>query len=98
MVSGGNFSAKQRALLSSYLLNLWRGPEAVRTMMVLDFRSCVDLGASARAADLLFVLQRFLTVCPEARLDQSVAPEKWYISLRQQEKPSRRTPNRDRGE
>lgn len=83
---GSRLSARQQALLFSYLLNLWRGPEVVRQMMVHDFRSCVDLGASTRATDLLFVLQQFLSVYPEARLEYPIGGGKgshsWSRSIR----------------
>ncbi|KAF2991174.1 hypothetical protein MJC1_01907 [Methylocystis sp. MJC1] len=64
----GSSPAKPRVLLSSYLLNLWRGPEAVRDMIVADFCSATDMGASAHAADLLAVLRQFLDDFPEARV------------------------------
>lgn len=59
-------STKHRVLLSSYLLNLWRGPGAVRDLIIADFCSAIDLGAEAHAADLLLVLRQFLEDFPEA--------------------------------
>lgn len=66
MVLGVTPSAKHHSLLASYLLNLGRGLVAVRTMIVSDLRSFLDLGASRRAADLLIVLRFFLSKHPEA--------------------------------
>ena len=45
-----------RVLLSSYVLNLWRGPKTVRKMIVADIRLSLDLGMIKHAADLLLVL------------------------------------------
>ena len=59
-------STKHRGLLGSYLLNIKRGPEFVREMMVSDLRAWLDLGAVQQAADLLIVLRQFLSVYPEA--------------------------------
>lgn len=60
-------SAGHHSLLSSYLLNLSRGPAAVRDMIVADLRCWLDLGAPQRAADLLVVLRLFLSDYPQAR-------------------------------
>jgi hypothetical protein len=60
-------SAKHRSLLTSYLVNLKRGPEVVRDMIVSDLRCWLDLGAVQQAADLLIVLRQFLSDYPEAR-------------------------------
>lgn len=54
-------SARHRALLQSYLLNLHRGREAVLRMIVCDLRGYLDLGAQRFAADLLVVLRLFLS-------------------------------------
>ncbi len=54
---------RHRKLLLSYLLNLHHGRRAVRNMIVADLRGFVDLGAQARAADLLLVLRLFLIAC-----------------------------------
>lgn len=70
-------SARRRVLLSSYLLNLWRGPEAVRDMIIADFCSATDLGASAQAADLLLVLRQFLEDWPEAGLVPCACLRQW---------------------
>jgi hypothetical protein len=69
MVLGATPSAKHRALLSSYVLNLWRGPKTVRKMIVADIRLWLDLGMPAYAADFLVVLRQFLSDYPEARLE-----------------------------
>jgi len=70
MVLGATPTAKHRALLSSYLLNLWRGPKTVRKMIIADMRSWLDLGRTDYAADFLIVLRQFLSDYPEARLEQ----------------------------
>lgn len=67
IVLGPTPSAKHHLLLTSYLLNLKRGQEVVRDMMVSDLRRWLDLGAVQRAADLLIVLRQFLFDYPEAR-------------------------------
>lgn len=59
--------AKQCRLLSSYLLNLDRGPAAVREMIVGDIDRFRDLGARRQASDLCLVLDCFLADFPEAR-------------------------------
>lgn len=61
-------SAKHSRLLSSYLLNLERGPAAVREMIVGDIRGFRDLGARQQASDLCLVLNCFLADFPEARM------------------------------
>ena len=63
-------SAAHRSLLSSYLLNLWRGPEVVCDMIATDIGILVDLGALLRAADLLIVLRQFLSDYPDAGPEQ----------------------------
>jgi hypothetical protein len=68
LFTGAILSARHRSLLSSYLLNLWRGPIAVRKMIVGDIRAAIDLGASKYAADLTLVLRLFLSKHPEARI------------------------------
>jgi hypothetical protein len=70
MVLGATPSSKHRALLSSYVLNLWRGPKTVRKMIVADIRLWLDLGRSDYAADFLIVLRQFLSDYPEARVEQ----------------------------
>lgn len=67
IILGVNFSTRQGALLSSYLSNLKRGPEAVRHMFVHDIRMSIDLGAVEHAADLNLALRQFLSDYPEAR-------------------------------
>jgi hypothetical protein len=68
IVLGSTPSAKHRSLLASYLLNLKRGPEGVRDMMVSDLRCWLDLGVVQQAADSLIVLRQYLSDYPEARL------------------------------
>ena len=68
-VLGATPSAKHRALLSSYVLNLWRGPKTVRKMIVAHIRNWLDLGMVKEAADLVVVLRQFLSDYPEARLE-----------------------------
>ena len=67
LIVGVTPSAKHRSLLSSYILNLERGPRAVRDMIIADLRRFHDLGARQHAADLLLVLRFFLTDYPDAR-------------------------------
>ena len=69
MLLGATPSAKHRVLLSSYVLNLWRGPKTVRKMIVADIRLWLDLGMADYAADYLIVLRQFLSDYPEARLE-----------------------------
>ena len=69
-------SAKHRSLLTSYLVNLKRGPEVVRDMIVSDLRCWLDLGAVQQAADLLIVLRHFLSDYPEARCVQHSGGQK----------------------
>lgn len=71
LVLGVSPSTKHRVLLSSYLLNLWRGPEAVRDMIITDIRSAIDVGAPALAADLLLVFRQFLHDFPETRIAEA---------------------------
>lgn len=67
MILGASSTRSHEALLLSYLLNLHRGPAAVREMIVSDLRGFLDLGARDCAGDLLFVLRVFLSEYPEAR-------------------------------
>ncbi len=67
MILGASPSRRHEALLVSYLLNLHRGPVAVREMIVSDLRGFLDLGARDCAGDLLLVLRLFLSQYPEAR-------------------------------
>ncbi len=79
LILGVTPSTKHRVLLSSYLLNLWRGPEVVRDMLLADFFAAVDLGATAHAADVLLVLRQFLGDFPEcAFYAESVHP--WPVT------------------
>ncbi len=50
-----------RRLLCGYLINAHRGMRTVRNMILADFRAYLDVGAQARAADLLIVLRLFLS-------------------------------------
>lgn len=68
IVLGAARTYEQQWLLSSYLLNMSRGPAAVREMIVSDLRDYLDLGNRQRAADLLIVLSRFFSDFPEARI------------------------------
>ena len=72
VVLGATPSAKHRVLLSSYVLNLWRGPKTVRKMIVADIRMWLDLGMVKKSADLAVVLRQFLSDYPEARLEQKL--------------------------
>ena len=69
-ILGAAPTGRHRQLLSSYLLNLTRGPAAVREMIVDDLRRFHELGALHYAADLLLVLRLFLTEYPEAAFGQ----------------------------
>ena len=67
---------RHTSLLASYLLNLPRGPVAVRQMIVDDLHGFVDLGALHLAADTFVVLRLFLTAYQEAaRVERRVATE-----------------------
>ncbi len=66
-LSNAPLSAKHCRLLSSYLLNLESGPEAVREMIVGDIDRFRDLGAHQQASDLSLVLDCFLADFPQAR-------------------------------
>jgi hypothetical protein len=68
LFAGALLSARHRSLLSSYVLNMWRGPIAVRKMIVGDIRAAIDLGASKYAADLVVVLRLFLSKHPEVQI------------------------------
>ncbi len=72
MVLGAIRSARHRVQLSGYLLNLWRGPEDVRKMIVADIRMWLDFGMPMHAADLLIVLRQFLSDYPESRREQKL--------------------------
>jgi len=64
---GASPSSKHRVLLSSYVLNLSRGPISVRRMIVADIGMWLDLGMPEQASDLLIVLRQFLSDYPESR-------------------------------
>ena len=59
-------SARHYSLLAGYALNLDRGVGAVRELIRSDLACYIDLGAKARAADLLLILRLFLSDYPEA--------------------------------
>jgi hypothetical protein len=87
---GLRLSATHRALLSSYLLNLWRGPEAVRKLMVADIRLWIELGAPERAADAFLVLRQFLSDFPEAKIGIAFTnPHQPFISHFGERRPRR---------
>ena len=68
LFTGAVLSTRHQSLLSTYRMNLERGPVAVRKMIVSDIRAAIDLGASKRAADLVLVLRLFLSKHLEARI------------------------------
>jgi hypothetical protein len=70
LFTGAVLSTRHQSLLSSYLLNLKRGPSAVRKMIVSDIRAAIDLDALKYAADLVLVLRMFLSKHTEARISQ----------------------------
>jgi hypothetical protein len=64
---------RHKYLLASYLVNLKRGRNAVRKMIVDDFWLFRDLGAQERAADLMLVWKMYLSDCAtHARVARSV--------------------------
>jgi hypothetical protein len=72
LFTGAVLSTRHQSLLSTYRMNLLRGPVAVRKMIVSDIRAAIDLGASKRAADLVLVLRLFLSKHLEARIAQQM--------------------------
>jgi hypothetical protein len=80
IVRGADRSRRHSFLLSSYLLNLKRGPEALRELIVSDIRAALDIGAHKRAADLFIVLRDFLSEHPEARIVD--APNRRHLEQR----------------
>ena len=81
-----------RALLSSYLLNLWRGPETVRKLIVADIRGWIELGAPERAADAFLVLRLFLSEFPEAKIGLTYARSDNPLMPRPRKRRRRRNP------
>ena len=69
IILGASPSSKHRVLLSSYVLNLSRGPISVRRMIVADIAMWLDLGMPEQASDLVLVLRQFLSDYPEARFE-----------------------------
>jgi hypothetical protein len=67
--SPGGLLAEHHALLESYRSNLWRGAEAVGTLILTDLRCSLDLGGMRRATMLAVVLWLFLSEYPEAGYD-----------------------------
>jgi hypothetical protein len=86
VVMGAAPSAKHRARLSGYLLNLKWGQATVREMIVADIRAALDLGALNRAGDLLVVLRLFLSENPEARKSPNRKVVDWRPSSMQEPK------------
>jgi hypothetical protein len=66
LIVGTTPSARHRTLLSSYLLNLWRGEDTVRALMLADLRSAIEMQSFLRAGDLLLVLRLYLEDFPGA--------------------------------
>lgn len=64
LLLGPGPSTRHKVMLTGYLSNAWRGETVVREMICADLRAAIDLGARARAADLLLVLRLFLTDHP----------------------------------
>jgi hypothetical protein len=89
---GPRLTDVHRGLLSSYLLNLWRGPEAVRKLMVADMRRWIELGAPERAADAFLVLRQFLFDFPEAKIGIAFARSGNPPMPRSRERRRRRSP------
>lgn len=65
-VLGAIETPRHRSLLASYLLNLGRGSEFVRDLIVWDLRGFLELGALKQASDAFLVLRMFLSLHPEA--------------------------------
>lgn len=65
VISGVTPSARHHSLLAAYLLNMGRGPAAVRDLIVSDLHGFLDLGVKRQVADLLIVLRFFLARYPE---------------------------------
>jgi hypothetical protein len=91
LFTGALLSGRHRSLLSSYLMNLWRGPIAVRRMIVGDIRAAIDLGASRYAADLVLVLRLFLSKHPEARIRRMIGGKPITYPARRLDPDYRRT-------
>lgn len=58
-------SRRHESLLESYKMNLERSSDAVYDMIVGDVERFIELGAQERAADLLLVLQLFVSGWPK---------------------------------
>jgi hypothetical protein len=67
LILGVTRTPKHSILLTFYLLNLWRGEDAVLDMIVADFEAALDMGARDDAGDILMTLRLFLRDFPEAR-------------------------------
>lgn len=79
LVLGVTPSTKHQILLSSYLLDMWRGPEVVREMISADAFSASDFGAMEHAADLFLVLRKFLEDYPECWCNSERVPP-WPVA------------------
>ncbi|WP_198033135.1 hypothetical protein [Methylosinus sp. PW1] len=62
MIPGATPSPFHQSLYESYLMLCDRGADFVRDLIVSDIRRALDIGATRRAAELLLVLRRFLSV------------------------------------
>lgn len=62
MIPGATPSPFHQSLYESYLMLCDRGADFVRDLIVSDMRRALDIGATHRAAELLLVLRRFLSV------------------------------------
>lgn len=78
---GASPSTRQNVLQSCYLLNLWRGPKAVRKLIVADIRRWIEWGAPDRAADAFLVLRQFLSDFPDAGAERAL-PSPFEVALR----------------
>ena len=74
MIVGLTVTEAHRATLANYVLNLWRGSEFVRDLIVADIRTALNLEVQDQAAELLFVLRLFLTGHAETRLAPCPCP------------------------
>jgi len=100
VVMGAVPSAKHRARLAGYLLNLKWGQATVREMIVADIRAALDLGALNRAGDLLVVLRLFLSEHPDARKRHNRTVVDWRTAPMQAPKSAgaARASTRDRAD
>lgn len=73
LVIGAPIRPMHWRMLSSYLVNLDKGPTAVCALIVADLHTFLDLGAKERAASVLVVLRLLLTQFPY--LAESAIPQ-----------------------